>query len=370
MTTKVMRTPRSVDVEITAECNLRCRYCSFYDNPGVPYESLPTEEWLRFFDELGRAGVMTVCISGGEPFVRADLPQLIDGIVRNRMRFSLLSNGTLITDELAGHIARTGRCESAQVSIDGSRAEIHDQLRGKGSFDRAVAGLRTLQRHGIRVTSRVTIHRQNVDDLENVAAFLLETLGLPSFSTNAASYFGSCCRAADQILLDRESREKAMAILDGLSVKYPGRLQAAAGPLAEVRAWRAMINAAAGGEAHVEGGGRLTGCGCTFNNLAVRADGSYVPCSMLPTLVLGRINRDALEQVWQDSPVLVSMRARGQIELSEFEYCGGCSFVSACTGNCPALAYRLTGQVDHPSPDACLRRFLESGGSVPTSSRP
>ncbi|MDP8288457.1 MAG: hypothetical protein RAP03_17415, partial [Candidatus Electryonea clarkiae] len=51
---KIMRTPRSVDVEITSRCNLRCRYCYYYDNPAVQYHELSAEEWLKFFDELGR----------------------------------------------------------------------------------------------------------------------------------------------------------------------------------------------------------------------------------------------------------------------------------------------------------------------------
>jgi SynChlorMet cassette radical SAM/SPASM protein ScmE len=370
MTAEVMRTPRSVDVEITAECNLRCRYCSFFDNPGVPYASLPTEEWLRFFDELGRACVMSVRISGGEPCTRPDLPQLIDGIVRNRMRFSILSNGTLMTDELAAHLAQTGRCDSVQVSIDGSRAEIHDRLRGQGSFARAVAGLRALQRHGVSVTSRVTIHRHNVDDLEAVAAFLLDGLGLPGFSTNAASYLGSCCRSADQVMLDRDSREQAMTALDRVNARYPRRVQASAGPLAEARMWRTMMAAVAVKAPPTSGGGRLTGCGCTKDNLAVRADGSYLPCCMLPSVVLGRINRDPVEAVWRGSPILAAMRARSRIELDGFAECKGCAFVPYCTGNCPALAYRLVGEIDHPSPDACLRHFLESGGKVPGAALP
>ena len=115
-----MRTPRSLSLEITARCNLRCRYCYFFDNPAVEYRDLPTDEWLRFFDELGSLGVMKVTLAGGEPFIRKDLPALIEGIVRNRMRFSFLSNGGLIDDEIAAFIAGTGRCEYVQVSVDGS----------------------------------------------------------------------------------------------------------------------------------------------------------------------------------------------------------------------------------------------------------
>ena len=90
---RVMCTPRGVDIQLTAKCNLRCRYCYFFNNLAMEYRDLPTAEWLRFFDELGSLGVMDVTLSGGEPFMREDLPALLEGIVRNRMRFALLSNG-------------------------------------------------------------------------------------------------------------------------------------------------------------------------------------------------------------------------------------------------------------------------------------
>ena len=198
----VMRTPRTVDIEITARCNLRCRYCYFFQNPDVEYRDLPTDEWLAFFDELGSLGVMDVTLAGGEPFLRDDLPALLEGVVRNRMRFSLLSNGSLIDDKIAAFLAGTRRCDHVQVSVDGSRAEIHDACRGDGSFDGAIRGIRTLQRHRVNVAVRLTIHRHNVHDLENIARLLLEDLGLPSFSTNAAGYLGACRLNAEDVLLN------------------------------------------------------------------------------------------------------------------------------------------------------------------------
>ena len=159
---QVMRTPRAVDIELTSHCNLRCRYCYFFNNPAVDYRELPTDEWLKFFAELGSLGVMNVTLAGGEPFIREDLPVLLEGIVRNRMRFSFLSNGALIDDGIAAFISRTGRCEYVQVSVDGSCAKTHDSCRGKGSFECAIRGIRTLQRHRVNVAVRVTIHRNNV----------------------------------------------------------------------------------------------------------------------------------------------------------------------------------------------------------------
>ncbi len=357
-----MRTPRSLSLEITARCNLRCRYCYFFDNPAVEYRDLPTDEWLRFFDELGSLGVMKVTLAGGEPFIRKDLPALIEGIVRNRMRFSFLSNGGLIDDKIAAFIAGTGRCEYVQVSVDGSCAEVHDSCRGKGAFDGAVRGIRILQRHGIFVASRVTIHRNNVQDLHNTAHFLLEVLGLPDFSTNAAGYMGVCCANANDLLLNIEERKEAMATLLHLAEKYPGRISANAGPLTDARMWRRMEEARASNAPAFYHGGRLTGCGCPNNKISVRADGGIVPCNMLEHIELGRINRDSLAEVWQFSPALNQLRNRPAIPLTSFEFCAGCSYIPYCTGNCPGLAYTLTGLVDHPSPDACLRSFLQTGG--------
>jgi len=267
-------------------------------------------------------------------------------------------------DEIAAFIASTGRCEHVQVSVDGSCAQAHDSCRGKGSFEKVLRGIRTLQRHRIGVTVRVTIHQNNVHDLENIAHFLLDDMGLPDFSTNSAGYMGTCCVNADEVLLNVEERKEAMATLLRLTEKYPGRISSSAGPLTDGRMWRRMEEARAQGKPAFHNGGRLTGCGCPSNKISVRADGAIVPCNMLAHMELGRINHDSLAEVWQNSPDLNQLRTRHYISLAEFEFCTGCSYIPYCTGNCPGLAYTLTGQVDHPSPDACMRRFLEEGGTI------
>ncbi len=361
----IMRVPRSLDLELTARCNLRCRYCYFFNNEAVEYRDLSADAWLRFFDELGSLGVMNLSLAGGEPFIREDLPELIEGIVRNRMRFSLLSNGGLIDDEIAAFLAGTGRCEYVQVSVDGSCAEVHDTCRGKGAFDGAIRGIRTLQRHQINIAVRVTLHRNNIHDLENTAHFLLDELGLPQFGTNAAGYLGTCCVNANDLLLNIAERQEAMTTLLHLAEKYPGRISASAGPLSEGRTWPRMEAARAQGQPAFHNGGFLTGCGCPSSKISVRADGAIVPCNMLNHIVLGYMNRDSLADVWQNSPGLNQLRNRKSIPLPQFEFCADCAYVPYCTGNCPGLAYTMTGQVDHPSPDACLRRFLEEGGTLP-----
>ena len=362
---KLMKTPRSVDLSITNRCNLRCTYCSHFTGAGDVGQDLHKEEWLQFFEELNRCAVMNVTLQGGEPFCRKDLPELVEGIVRNRMRFNILSNGTLITEEMAALLASTGRCDGVQVSIDGSIPMTHDACRGEGNFLKAMQGINSLQNHNVPVPVRVTIHRENVWDLENVARFLLQEVGLPSFSTNAASFMGLCRQNAEQIQLTAEERSLAMETLLRLTKKYNGRISAAAGPLAEGRDWLEMEKACQQKTETIPGRGHLSGCNGLMETLAVRADGVMVPCGQMSHIELGRINRDNLQEVWQEHHELKRLRERHKISLSEFEFCQGCHYIPYCTGNCPALAYTILGKDDHPSPDACLKRFLEAGGRLP-----
>ena len=63
------------------------------------------------------------------------------------------------------------------------------------------------------------------------------------------------------------------------------------------------------------------------------------------------------------------LRRRREIPLSSFSFCRDCAYAPYCTGNCPGLAYSLTGEIERPSPDACLKRFLAAGGALPSLPR-
>lgn len=365
MANEFMKTPRSLDIAITNRCNLRCKYCSHFSSAGDVGRDLPIEEWLRFFEELNRCAVMNVCLQGGEPFYREDLPDIIEGIVRNRMRFSILSNGTLISEDIAAFLGSTGRCDGVQVSIDGSISITHDAFRGAGSFSKAIQGIRNLQKHDAPVSVRVTIHRNNVRDLDSIAELLIEEIGLAGFSTNSASHMGLCRQNAEQVQMTTEERSLAMDTLKRLNEKYDGHISATAGPLAEARSWMKIKDARETEGEDFPQGGYLTGCGCPFESIAVRADGFLVPCIQMSHIELGRINKDDLQDIWLNHSELRRLRERKSVPLSEFEFCQGCDYINFCTGNCPALAYLMLGTDHHPSPDACLKRFLEAGGKLP-----
>jgi SynChlorMet cassette radical SAM/SPASM protein ScmE len=169
----------------------------------------------------------------------------------------------------------------------------------------------------------------------------------------------------DQVQLNVEERSLAMDTLLKLDRKYNGRISASAGPLAEGKDWLEMEKACQQESETIPGRGHLSGCNGPMSTLAVRADGVMVPCSQMSQLQLGRINSNDLREVWQEHPELKRLRERHKISLHEFEFCQECDYIPYCTGNCPALAYTIVGKEDHPSPDACLKRFLEAGGRLP-----
>jgi SynChlorMet cassette radical SAM/SPASM protein ScmE len=324
---------------------------------------LPTAQWLSFFEEMGHLAVREVCLSGGEIFTRSDIWDIIDGLIDHRMRYSILTNGTLVTEALPRAFEkgkRRTRLNSIQVSIDGSCAEIHDKSRGKGSFDRALRGLRLLRRADLPVTSRVTVNRHNVDDLEDIARLLLDDVGLAAFGTNDAMPIGAGCENRDGITLEPRQRVKAMTTLSRLAERYNGRVTGLAGPLANWQRYKDMEHARATGEKSTTWEmGHLTACGCMFSKLAVHHDGVITPCNMLSKLELGRINIDSLKAIWQSHPVVEALRERRKIPMSQVPGCKDCLWTPYCNGSCPGLAYEMTGDFNRANPHDCYRRFLE-----------
>ena len=196
---------------------------------------LPTGRWMEFFKELGSLGVPRVILSGGEVFTRPDLLILIDGVIINRMRYSLISNGTLITDDVISSLMegkRRIRLDYIQVSIDGSCAAIHDLSRPPKSFDHALRGLRLLVEAKFPATVRVTLNHYNINDLDNIARLLIDDVGLQSFSTNEVAVMGSARCYGENVSLSNDERRWAMKKLTELNEQYGGKIEAAAGPLA------------------------------------------------------------------------------------------------------------------------------------------
>jgi len=353
--------PQSVDISLTGRCNLQCRYC-FYNDEMVRLSDLPTADWLAFFQELGDLAVQRVNLSGGEIFTRSDIFKLIDAVIDNRMRYSILTNGTLITEKTIAAFAlgkRRRRLDSIQISIDGSCAEVHNKSRPPNSFGRAIHGLRLLLKADFPVTVRVTINHHNVDDLENIADLLLSDLGLSGFSTNEVEQMGSARCSGQSVLLTTNEREKAGRTLNMLNRRYVNRISATAGPLSISRHFADIEKQLAAGKTKMEGCGTLSSCGGSFSKLAILHDGTIVPCHLLPTLTMGRIGVTPLQAAWQHHPSINVLRQRSHVLLSSLPSCTNCAFTGFCTGGCPAVTLASSGRLHTIDPASCYRQYLQ-----------
>jgi len=360
-----MTTPRYVDLEITGRCNLRCSYCYHFSSPGDVGHELTTSEWLDFFEELGRNQVIHVMLGGGEPFCRKDLPILLQGIAANRMRFSIVTNGTLLDETTAAMVKATDRCDMVYVSLDSYRAEEHDVFRGSGSFADAARGLEILRAGSVPFSIRMTLHKQNYRALRNTADFALQRAGADYFSANEVSYFGLCRANVKDLILSPAERSEAMTELFLLYESYGDRVKAFAGLLSEAVNWVRMERNRQGHAEPEEGFGCLAGCTGIWDTLAIRADGAMTPCVQLNHIVLGWVNNDEVAQVWRNHQELSRLRAGRQTSLGTFATCRDCEYRRWCKGGCPGLAQSLLGRDNVPCSETCLRAHYMGGGTLP-----
>ena len=353
--------PKTMDLSLTGRCNLGCRYC-FYNDEMVALDDLSTDRWLSFFHELGELAVQSVALSGGEIFTRPDLFELLDGLIANKMRYSILTNGTLITDKTVTAFdtgKRRLRLDSIQVSIDGSTADIHNKSRPPESFHKAVRGLRLLVEAGFPATVRVTINHHNVDDLESIAAFLLDDIGLAGFSTNEVDFMGTARCGGQNIALTKTERKRASNILISLNEKYGNRITASAGPLAIENQFKEIETALSNGQTSLTGRGTLSCCGGVFNKMAILHDGTIVPCNMLPTLTMGTIGKTSLQEAWLHHPSINAVRQRQTIPINMLPTCTDCDYSGFCTGGCPATTMAKTGKLHGIDPATCYREYCQ-----------
>lgn len=150
-------------------CNLACSHCLVSSSPKGEL-GLPTATWRQLIEEVITLGVDRCYITGGEPFVRQDLPELIRLITDTHgIELIILTNATLFAGPRKTLLEGLDRTKVRfQVSIDGSTPAINDPIRGKGSFIAALAGLKELARRGFDVTLTTVVTGANLTDLPNL----------------------------------------------------------------------------------------------------------------------------------------------------------------------------------------------------------
>jgi MoaA/NifB/PqqE/SkfB family radical SAM enzyme len=150
--------PRLIVVSPTMRCNLRCTGCysGLYTKDG----ELSRADLERILDECRRLGIYLVVVSGGEPYVMKDtlLPLFKK---YNDMYFLTYTNGTLLDEPTVKTLARLGNVAPA-LSVEGYQEQT-DRRRGQGVYNRIIAAMDLLKKHGVLFGMSVTYTRENID---------------------------------------------------------------------------------------------------------------------------------------------------------------------------------------------------------------
>lgn len=162
------------------DCNLACGYCCTRSSPKAPRRALRRDKVLRIAAEATELAVAEIFLTGGEPFLLPDLDEIVAGCA-DRVPTTLLTNGMLFRGrrlELLRRMPREGF--ALQISLDSPTSERHDRHRGKGSWARAVHGIRTALDEGFRVRVAATVEAggQGQSEIASLHAFL-DDLGIP-----------------------------------------------------------------------------------------------------------------------------------------------------------------------------------------------
>ncbi len=163
---------------LTDTCNARCTHCLFSDNAGSA-RSLSLEDVHHLSAQAGRLGAKVFCFTGGEPLTHPSFREILQHIlIGEDHRVAVLTNGLLIPSLLPGlkNLDRTRM--HFQVSLDGPQS-VHDTIRGEGSFDRAVAGLRALTDADIPCSVSMAVNPENVEAMTEVVG-ITASLGVPT----------------------------------------------------------------------------------------------------------------------------------------------------------------------------------------------
>ena len=161
------RQPPIIVWNCTRKCNLRCVHCYGSAGEQDPAEVLTTEQAKYFIRDLAEFDVPVILFSGGEPLLREDIFELAQFAREHGIRIALSTNGTLISEKMAGKIKDASFAEVG-ISLDGIGAK-NDRFRGKeGAYKAALQGIRNCVALGLRVSLRLTITHYNHTEIPDI----------------------------------------------------------------------------------------------------------------------------------------------------------------------------------------------------------
>ena len=151
--------------EITHNCNYGCSYCIFSCGKNKSFNELTKEECYHVIDELVNNGFKHLKITGGEPFLRHDIIDILK-YASEKLIVDLSTNASLINDQIVSKLNEIN-LKMIHVSLDGNEKE-HESVRGNKTYLRTIKGLEALKKSKNKVRIGTVIHLNNQNNLESL----------------------------------------------------------------------------------------------------------------------------------------------------------------------------------------------------------
>jgi len=280
------RAPLKVYFDFTYLCNLECRHCITNSSPRVDRQNeLSSEQIVSVMNELARIGVLEIGVGGGEPLCYPDIFPILDHAREVGLNVVLTTNGLLVSTKIAQRLKEV-QVSEVRVSFDGSQA-VHDNIRGAGTYLKALKSIGVLLHNGVKTVPRITLCNDDKPGLDllfkelaatsvsRVKVCLLEARGRAALKENQELFRYPRNTATAEYLVE-------LAQKHGLELKLPDDM--------------AFVTELADGQDLRRGKHRT--CGAGLVTAYISPYGHVQPCSALPKWVFGNVRSDSFMSAW------------------------------------------------------------------------
>ncbi|MGC1453210.1 MAG: pyrroloquinoline quinone biosynthesis protein PqqE [Candidatus Sulfotelmatobacter sp.] len=326
--------PLALIAELTHRCPLHCVYCSNPLELAGTQSELSTGEWTSIFQQSGKLGMLHAHFTGGEPLARIDLTELISAARAAGLYTNLITSGIGLNEQRLQTLVSAG-LDHIQISFQDSREEAANWIAGAKAHAHKIELSRAIRRHKIAFTVNLVVHRQNLDHLEEMIAFI-EQLNPERVEIAHTQYYGWALANRAALLPTHAQLDGAVAIVAEAERRLAGRIRIDS----VVPDYYAKYPKACMG-----GWGRRL--------MLINPAGKVLPChaaEVLPGLSFESTREKTLEWIWQESPSF--RRFRGEEWMPE--PCRSCPRRAEDFGGCRCQAFLLAGDATMTDPACSL----------------
>lgn len=337
--------PLLVFYEITRACNLKCDHCRAQAQVRPHPQELSHEQSLALMDNLASFPKKPlIVLTGGDPMKRADIYEVIRHGTSRGLRVAVTPATTRLVDQEAVARLKEAGVSRLAISLDAADADLHDKFRGvPGSYSRSMKILAMARDQGLGVQINTTVTRENIDQLDRMAE-MLSREGIVLWSVFFLVPVG---RATADQRLSAEQCEKTFEKLWNHTQRQPYAIKTTEAPHYRryVLQHRQVADPTDGFNLSV--GRRLPVMGTNDGKgvIFVSHIGEIFPSGFLP-IEAGRFPQDSVVDVYQNSPLLKSLRDPDQLTGK----CRRCGYRSICGGS-RARAFGVNGDPLAAEPD-------------------